>query len=206
MAIRQILEGCIKTPYQSGAEDFSDEGFGSDTPKQIIHKLRNQGDPRVEEISTNMRQLLDPFNQTRTIEELIRKIEGIQMFLMSIPLGDRKLSKNTLIDYALMKLQGTNLYNKAIERWQTHATKTWLEFKTHFKKEYARMLKEGDGSTMQNEGYRTASNTIEDDTSLQLITEGLKNYAEKQSATDSTVTNLTDHAAFLAHRIEAQEQ
>ena len=203
ITIRKILEKCIETPYQFRAEDFSDEGFGSDTPKQSIHKLKSQyRDPRVEEISANMRRLLDPFDRRRTIEELIQEIEDIRMFLITMPSGDRKLPEITLIDHALMN----NLYNKAIEWWQTHTTKTWLAFKNHFKKEYARMLKEGDGSTMQNEGYRTASNTIEDDTSLQLITEGLKNYAEKQSATDSTVTNLTDHAAFLAHRIEAQEQ
>ena len=207
IAMRQSLEGCIDTPYQSGATDFSDEGFGSDTPKQIIFNLKQQyGDPRVEEISANMRRLLEPFDRSRTIEELIREIEDIQMFLMSIPSGDRKLPEITLIDHALMKLQGTNLYSKAIERWQSVTSKTWLEFKTHFKKEYARMLKEGGGNTMQNEGYGTAFNTIEDDTSLISITEGLTNYAEKQSATETTVTNLTDHAAFLTHRLEAQEK
>ena len=95
---------------------------------------------------------------------------------------------------------------KAVERWQSVPTKTWMEFKIHFKKEYARMLKEGGGNTMQNEGYGTAFNTIEDDTSLVSITEGLTNYVEKQSATDTTVTNLTDHAAFLTHRLESKEQ
>ena len=159
----------------------------------------------MEEISTNIRQLLDPFDRSRTIEELIREIEDIHMLLMSIPSGDRKLPEITLINHALMKLQGTNLYNKAIERWQTNTTNSWLEFKTHFKKEYARMLKEGSGNTMQNEGYSMAFNTIEDDAFLQSIAEGLSNYAEKKSATESTVTNLTDHAAFLAQSIEAQE-
>ena len=117
VTMRQSLEGCIDTPYQSGATDFSDEGFGSDTPKQIILNLKHQyGDPRVEEISANMRRLLEPFDRSRTIEELIREIEDIQMFLMSIPSGDRKLPEITLIDHALMKLQGTNLYSKEIER------------------------------------------------------------------------------------------
>ena len=59
---------------------------------------------------------------------------------------------------------------------------------------------------MQGEGYSTAYTSVEDDNSLQSIPDGLTNYTEKQSATDTSVTNLTDHAAFLTQRIETKEQ
>ena len=39
-AIVQILKEVIPVALQSGATSFSDAGFGSDTPKQILAKLK----------------------------------------------------------------------------------------------------------------------------------------------------------------------
>ena len=88
VAIWQILEGSIDTPYQSRATNFSDEGFARDK----FNLKQQYEDPRVEEISQNMRRFLEPFDRSRIIEELIREVEDIQMLFMSIPFGDRKIS------------------------------------------------------------------------------------------------------------------
>ena len=115
---QHILEESIPKAFQSGADDFSDEGFGSDTPLMILAKIKQAyGKTRVKEITGQIKRLLDPFGRNRTIEELIREIEDVQMFLMAIPLADRKLPEITLIDYAIMILKTAGIYGKAIERW-----------------------------------------------------------------------------------------
>ena len=91
----QILEGSIHKTFQSGADVFSNKGFGSDTPLMILSKLKQAyKESRVKEITGQMKKLLEPFDRNRTIEEHIREIEDVQMFLMAIPLADRKIPKN----------------------------------------------------------------------------------------------------------------
>ena len=47
-ATRQILENVIPKAFHNGATSFSDAGFGSDTPKQILANLkRDYGEPQI---------------------------------------------------------------------------------------------------------------------------------------------------------------
>ena len=127
---------------------------------------------------------------------------------MAIPNEERKLPDITLVDYGIMKLKDTRLYNKAIRKWQSTVDKDWNKFKLQFIKEYGRMLQEGSATTMEAEEYGTAylGTTEEDVSTIATITKGLTNYAERQTVTDETINNLTDHTAFLAQKIAAQEQ
>ena len=74
-ATRKILENAIEKPYQSKAKVFSDKVFGIDTPKHIIANLKvKYGVLQIEEITANMKKLLDPFDQNKPIKELIKEI------------------------------------------------------------------------------------------------------------------------------------
>ena len=60
---------------------FSDAGFGSDTPKQILANLKKgYGEPKIEEIGAQMQRLLEPFDRNKTIEELIYEIDAAHSF------------------------------------------------------------------------------------------------------------------------------
>ena len=63
-----------------------------------------------------MKNLLDPFDRNKPIKELIKDIEEVHMFLMSILNEERKLPDITLVDYGIMKLKDTRLYDKAIRK------------------------------------------------------------------------------------------
>ena len=70
------------------------------------------------------------------------------------------------------------------------------------------MLKEGTMTTMKTKGCSVAylGTTEEDVSTIATITKGLTKYAERQTATDKTIHNLTDHTAFLVQKIAAWEQ
>ena len=106
-----------------------------------------------------------------------------------------------------MKLKTMGIYGKAIKLWTAVASKTWLNFKKYFKSEYARIPKQGVDNTMAHEGYGLAYNAIEenDATTIASITKGLSINAGKQLATETSVTTLSEHTAFLAHQVAAQQ-
>ena len=69
------------------------------------------------------------------------------------------------------------------------------------------MLKQGVDNTMAHEGYGLVYNAIKEDdaTTIASITEGLNINVGKQSATETSFTTLSEHTAFLAHQVAAQQ-
>ena len=64
-----------------------------------------------------------------------------------------------MISYALIKLTNTGLYAKALKRWHGRAIqdqRQWSAFRPFFMQEYQRMLREGGGLSIQQEGYGSA--------------------------------------------------
>ena len=63
--------------------------------------------------------------------------------------------------------------------------------------EYERMLAEGAGTTMQQEGYGTALNAVENLIDEESLTETIVNYAERASLAKSEVIELERHLSML---------
>ena len=82
------------------------------------------------------------------------------MFLMAHPDGYHELSDVNLITYAMIKLSKCGgLYTKAIELWQSktkEGKKTRENFRQYLITEYEKLLSEGGGKTVGQEGYGAA--------------------------------------------------
>ena len=73
----------------------------------------------------------------------------------------------------------------------------WANFRKHYITEYEKLLAEGGGTTLGQEGYGGAFqmvNTLEDDASL---TETIVKYAEMATMAESKVSNLEQGLAQL---------
>jgi hypothetical protein len=138
-------------------------------------------------------------DRTLLPEVMIHGMEEIQLFHAQDPKGNKELSEATLIQYALIKLNMTGLYSKAIEHWNAQnitECSTWTDFKTHLINEYERMVREGGGSTFGQEGYGTAYNSIVTDDNSSLV-ESIIQYAECATVAESKVSALEEQLNAL---------
>jgi len=140
-------------------------------------------------------------DRNQPVEVMLKGMEEIQMFLMAHPDGDRELSNVNLISYGSIKLAKCGgLYTKAMERWQAMPgpnKKVWANFRKHYITEYEKLLAEGGGTTLGQEGYGGTfymADTMDDDTS---ITESIVKYAERATMAESKVSNLEQRLAQL---------
>jgi hypothetical protein len=121
---------------------------------------------------------------------------------LASPDEGRQLSEVNLIDHALIKLSETGgMYTKALETWNGRPArdrKTWAQFREVMVKQYEKMLAEGAGTTLSQEGYGTAYNAIgpnDDDTNS--LTESIVKYAERASLAESKVSDLESRLSLL---------
>ena len=127
-------------------------------------------------------------------EVTIRDIEDVQCFLLANPADKMELTDVQLCTHGLIKLSKTGgLSLKATERWNQkdlQICQQWMEFKTHYIKEYEKMLAANGGTTMGQEGYRTggAYNAVEEDGSS--LAESIVQYAERASTVEAQVSDL----------------
>ena len=70
------------------------------------------------------------------------------------------MTEVNIIDHALIKLSETgSLYTKALEKWNGRLVadqRKWAKFRTVMVGKYERMLAEGSGTKIHQEGYGTA--------------------------------------------------
>ena len=158
-ALIQLFETVIDDAYHTGATEMGQRGFGNLTPQQILTQLMLMyGKPSLPELENALRQLLLPMDRSKPIEVVLREIEAVQIFLLSNPEESRQMSEVTMISYALIKMFNTGLYGKPIERWNERTAgdrQLWSTFCPAMVAEYERMLREGGGSTVGQEGYGT---------------------------------------------------
>ena len=80
----------------------------------------------------------------------------MQLLLLASPEEKREFTEVNLIDHALIKLSETGgFYMKALEKWNGRLVadrRMWVTFRTVMVSEYKRMLAEGAGTTIQQEG------------------------------------------------------
>lgn len=201
-ALKDLFERVIDEAFHSSATatNMGLRGFGNDEPPNILSRLqRLYGQPSLQEVEQNLLRLNEPMDRTLPPELMIRGMEEVQLFLAQDPAGDKELSEATLIQYALIKLNKTGLYAKAIERWNAMDPvdrTTWTDFKSHLIREYERMLREGSGSTFRQEGYGAAYNAMDGDENSSLA-ESIVQYAERATMAESKVSALEERLATL---------
>ena len=125
------------------------------------------------------------------VEVMLRGIEEIQLFLLSNPDKNRKLSNALVISYALIKLTNTCLYAKALERWYgqaIHDQRQWRAFRSFFVQEYEYMLHEGGDPSTQEEGHGSAFHAMGmDDEDGESIVESIVQFLEKASVAEANM-------------------
>ena len=202
-ALITILEDSFDVAFHSGGTASAKRGFGTATPPEILSRFQqNYGKPGYQEIKTALLRLNEPMDRMQPIEVMLRSIEEVQMFLLASPDEGRQLSEVNLIDHALIKLSETGgMYAKALEKWNGRTPserKTWAKFREVMVQQYEKMLAEGTGTTISQEGWGGAYNAIgpnEDDANS--LTESIVKYAERATLAESKVSDLESRLSML---------
>ena len=113
------------------------------------------------------------------------------------------MSDVTMISYALIKMFNSGLYGKPIERWNERTAgdrNSWAVFRPAMVAEYERMLREGGGSTISQEGYGTAfmatGHEGDDGDEISLV-ESVIQYAERTSVAEAKMTAMESRLSQL---------
>ena len=130
------------------------------------------------------------------VDVMLHTTEEFQMILMAYPDGYSELSNANLTSYAMIKLSMYGgLYTQDIERLhrKTKSDKNiWAIFCQHLISEYEKLLAEGGGTTLGQEGYGTELNDTESTMDETSITESIFCYAEHTTAAEEKVQALED--------------
>ena len=197
-----ILKCSIDKAHHTGATVVGATGFGPLTAPQIISFMQlNYGKPGIGEIKKSLLCLNDPMDRNMPIEVILTSLEEVQMFLLASPEENRELKEVNLINHALIKLSDIGiLYMKALEKWNGRLVadqRKCATFRTVMVGEYNRMLAEGAGTTIQQEGYGTAFHTDETMSDEESLTEIIVKYAEHASMAKSRVSELEGRLYML---------
>ena len=123
------------------------------------------------------------------------------MFLLLDPEENRELTEVNLIDHALNKLSETGgFYTKALEKWNGRLVADrhkWATFCTVMVGKYERVLAEGTGTTIHQEGYGMAFHAEETMRDEKTLTETIVKYADRASQAESRVSELEGQTAML---------
>ena len=145
--------------------------------------MRLYGKPSYFELEKALLHLSEPMDRNMPIKVMLKGIEDVQMFLLANEEEGREMTDTNLISYGLIKVAKTGgMYTKALERWHlkpANERTKWTNFRAHMIEEYKKLLAQGSGITMGQEGYGTAYTAAEteetDDTSL---TESIVHFAK----------------------------
>jgi hypothetical protein len=204
-ALILLFERIIDEAYHSGGTQVAGlgrRGFGNDEPPDIIARLKRlYGKPSLQELDQALLRLNDPMDRNLPVEVMLKSVEEIQMFLMAHPDGDRQMSDVNLISYGTIKLSKCGgLYSKAMERWQAKDNaiqRVWANFRQHYITEYEKLLAEGGGTTLGQDGYGGAFHATESTTDDTSLTESIVRYAERATAAEGKVTELEQRLSQL---------
>ena len=210
LVLVQVFEDAIPSAYHSGSTVMGQQGFGNLAPRDILFRLMHlYGKPSLEELERALQRFHKPMDRNAPVEVMLRDVEETQMFLMANADEDRALKETQLITYALIKLAGAGLYSKAINRWTAKAIedrRVWANFRAHMVTEYERMLAEGAGPTVAQEGWGGAFNATEDpatDDDNTSLLESITHYAERATAAESDVSTLKSEMGELRAQMAA---
>ena len=170
-------------------------GFGPLTAPQIISCMQlNYRKPGIGEIKKSLLRLNDLMDCNMPIEVIMQSLEEVQMFLLASPEENRELTEVNMIEHTLIKISETGgFYTKALEKLNGHLVANWRKWVTFCMivvGEYERMLAEGSGKTIHQEGYGTAFHAEETMSKEETLTETIMKYAERASQAESKVSKL----------------
>ena len=135
-------------------------------------------------------------DRNQPVKLMLRTNEEVQMFLISHPDGDFKLSDLNIISYAMIRLSSYGgPYTKAIENWQSKTKEDksiWGKLRQNLIAEYGKLLAEGGGTTLGQERYGTAFNSTEYIMDKSFITESIFCYAEHGTAEEGKLQTLEE--------------
>eukprot|EP00956_Cyclotella_meneghiniana_P040963 scaffold210630_cov50-Cyclotella_meneghiniana.AAC.1 len=123
-----------------------------DSPRDILDGLRAKyGICSPNEKTANNQRFDQPWDPNEPIEALFERLE--EAYIFSI-LNKPQFTTEQLIDKAIIAIQRTALYERALLEWQdfAEANKTWEQLRLHFEEAYDTRLASGQG-TAANHGY-----------------------------------------------------
>ena len=145
----------------------------------------NYGKPGIGDIKKALLRLNEPMDCNMPIEVMLQSLEEVQMFLPESPEENREWTEVSLINHELIKLSETGcFYTKALEKWNGRLVadrRKWATFCTVMFGKYERMLAEGAGTTIRQEGYGTAFHAEETMSDEESLTKTIVKYAERAS-------------------------
>ena len=180
-----------------------------DSPREILDGLRAKyGICSPNEKTANNQRFDEQWNPNDPIEMLFDRLE--ECYIFSI-LNKPQFTIEQLIDKAIIAIQRTALYERALLEWQDFAdeNKTWEQLKLHFEEAYESRLASGQG-TAATHGYVNNAEAVDDDDSLNTIQESLNsihlaNNANYQSLQDSLQAARAETATLRAELQAAQQ-
>ena len=211
-ALVEIMEHCIDEAYHTGSTTLGQKGYGNLTARNIIFRLFHlYGKPTLQEVNDALARLSSPMDRLDTIEVMLKSVEEVQMFLLADQTEDRSLKESQMITYAMIKMNSTGLYIKALEKWGLEDDadrRRWSHFRTFMIQQYEKMLKEHGGPTIKNQGYGAAFSATQDETSVGddsagSIIASVTKYAERATAAEQELDDVKDALSTLQYQFAA---
>ena len=92
------------------------------------------------------------------------------------------------------------IYSKEITRWNTKMATDctiWENLRNHMIAEYEKLLAEGHGTTLAQEGYVTMFHATEDTNKNASLTESIVEYAERATVAERKMSNLENRLSMM---------
>eukprot|EP00804_Cyclotella_cryptica_P023697 CCRYP_019320-RA/>CCRYP_019320-RA protein AED:0.37 eAED:0.35 QI:0/0/0/1/1/1/6/0/1607 len=180
-----------------------------DDPQTILADLRTKyGVCTPREKSDNNRRFDEQWNTTEPIEGLFDRLEDCYVFAIQ---NKPPFTLDQMIDKALIAIQLTGLYERALLEWQDfdEENKTWAQLKLHFKEAYEIRLASGQGTAGMH-GYVHNLMVETDDDSITTIHESLNsiqlaNNANYQALLDNLQAARAETASLRAELQTAKQ-
>ena len=112
---KMMFERIINLSYHS--DGMGRTGFVTDKVLAILHRLHTlYGKPSLGELDAALLHLYHPMDRNQLVEVTIHAIKGVQLFLLSHTKYNISLPNTALINYAMIKINKTGIYPKALAR------------------------------------------------------------------------------------------
>eukprot|EP00804_Cyclotella_cryptica_P019081 CCRYP_014487-RA/>CCRYP_014487-RA protein AED:0.29 eAED:0.21 QI:0/0/0/1/0.5/0.33/3/0/1151 len=160
-----------------------------DDPQTILADLRAKyGICTPREKSENNRRFDEPWDPNEPIEGLFDRLEDCYVFAIQ---NKPPFTLEQMIDKALIAIQLTGLYERALLEWQDFIedNKTWAQLKLHFEEAYEIRLASSQGTSGMH-GYVNNTTVEMDDDSITTIQDSLHSI---QMANDANYQALQDN-------------
>ena len=174
--------------------------FSTDETPDILHIINNPyGKPSLGQLNAALLRLYDPMYSNQPVEVMIQAIKEVQILLLLHTEDTTSLPDTALINYAMININETEIYSKAIARWNSKATTNcivWENFFNQMIEEYEKLLAKVGGMTLSQEGYGTEFHTTEENNDNASLVEIIVEYAERETVAKIKMSKLVSHLSM----------